>query len=100
MRTYSGDFMASRYGLVAVCGITRGARFLVSMRVRSGERNKVFQAYCVKLYIIVVVRCYLRKAETFDEIGSARVDGRAHARSTHARTFAPLLFCAASFFVT
>jgi hypothetical protein len=42
--------MASRYGLVAVCGITRGARFLVSMRVRSGERNKVFQAYCVKLY--------------------------------------------------
>jgi hypothetical protein len=24
MRTYSGDFMASRYGLVAMCGITRG----------------------------------------------------------------------------
>jgi hypothetical protein len=61
-------------------------------RVRSGERNKVFQAYCVKLSYSLVLRCYLAartRAESFDEIGSICEGGwmgagRMHAAHTHA----------------
>jgi hypothetical protein len=63
---------------------------LVSARVWSGERNKVFQAYCVKLYHSGAKMLSAEGKESFDEIGSARADGWAHTR-TH--FCVSLLFC-------